>query len=255
MSGFEQIELPDGRRGFRKLADRVGKKALQAEAEGLAAMAATGTVLTPEVLRVSDTELVTEWVGGGSGNREGWARLGESLAAMHALPQPDFGFESDNYCGATPQSNTPTADGWEFFASERLMFQGRLARDAGLLTPGDMRLLESVVAQLRELIPAQGPALLHGDLWRGNVVFDTNEQAYLIDPAVYRGWPEAELGMTLLFGGFAGAFYEAYESTGALEAGWRERTPIYNLYHLLNHLNIFGGGYYSQVYATLGRYA
>lgn len=247
--------MPDGRAAFRKLPGVGSSDCLRAEADGLAAMAVTGTVRTPEILKISDRELITEWVGGGSGSRVAWQGLGETLAAMHALPQADFGFETDNYCGATPQPNTRGSDGWEFFASHRLLYQGRLARDSALLTDSDCRRLESLAQRLRQLVPEQAPALLHGDLWSGNVVFSERGHAYLIDPAVYRGWPEADLAMTTLFGAFDPAFYQAYEDRRPLEPGWRERLPLYNLYHLLNHLNIFGNSYYSQTRSVLNHYS
>ena len=117
-----------------------------------------------------------------------------------------------------------------------------------------MRRLESILARLPELIPAQDPALLHGDLWRGNVLFNGAGTAHLIDPACYWGWPEAELGMTTLFGAFSPVFYQAYTETRPLQQGWRERLPLYNLYHLLNHLNLFGVSYHEQVLSVLARY-
>jgi fructosamine-3-kinase len=255
MTAFEQIELPDGRRGFRKFLNRAGNDSLAAEAAGLAALAATGAVRTPEVIRVSDSELVTEWVGGGSASSPAWEKLGEALATMHSLPQSDFGFETDNYCGATRQPNNRDSSGWRFFTERRLLYQGRMAFEAGLLEPADLQRLESLCAQLEQLVPEQAPALLHGDLWSGNVVFDRHGDAYLIDPAVYRGWPEADLAMTTLFGEFDRAFYEAYEGSRSIEPGWRERSPLYNLYHLINHLNIFGDSYRSSVVSVLNRYA
>jgi fructosamine-3-kinase len=117
-----------------------------------------------------------------------------------------------------------------------------------------MNALEGLCGRLEALVPKQGPALLHGDLWNGNVLFDTLGQPVLIDPACYWGWPEAEIAMCALFGGFPQSFYTSWESAARPETGWRERLPIYQLYHLLNHLNLFGGAYHTQVMATLRRF-
>jgi protein-ribulosamine 3-kinase len=248
---YEQIELPAGQRGFRKFIPQGSSACFLAEAEGLAAIAATRTVATPRVISVNNSELITELIDSGPASNDGWCELGRQLADMHLVTQPCFGFTADNYCGATPQINTHCADGNEFFAEYRLNYQGRLARDSTLLDSADIRLLESISGRLEQLVPLQAPALLHGDLWRGNVLFDTSGKARLIDPACYWGWPEAELGMTTLFGPFDPGFYRAYAEHMPLQPGWRERLPLYNLYHLLNHLNLFGASYYAQVKAIL----
>ena len=184
-----------------------------------------------------------------------WEVLGRQLAALHGHTNPRFGFAHDNYIGSTPQPNPWTADGYAFFAEQRLLFQARLAQRRGLLPPEDVRRVERLAARLPDLVPAQPASLLHGDLWSGNVIPDAHGQPALIDPATHYGWAEAELGMTQLFGGFPEAFYRAYEEVRPLTPGWRERLPIYNLYHLLNHLNLFGGSYYGAVRQILLRYA
>ncbi len=251
MPGYETTTR-QGQRVFRK--HGAGSNRFRAEAEGLAALRTTGLVRVPEVLEVSDTELVTEYIEPGTPGNDSWELLGRQLAALHKLPQPDFGFSGDNFCGATPQPNPRTADGHTFFAEHRLGFQGQLASEAGLLEPADVAALERICRSLESLVPPQGPALLHGDLWNGNVLFAGDGEPVLIDPACYRGWPEAEIGMCALFGGFPEVFYSSWESAVAPEPGWRERLPIYQLYHLLNHLNLFGGGYYHQVRSILERF-
>ncbi len=145
-------------------------------------------------------------------------------------------------------------DGYAFFAEQRLIYQARLAFDSRLLDERETRRVAALAQRLPELIPEQPASLIHGDLWSGNAVTDSAGGPALIDPAAHYGWAEAELGMTSLFGGFPSRFYEAYDQDRSLQPGWRERLPLYNLYHLLNHLNLFGAGYLGQVRSILSRY-
>ena len=180
-----------------------------------------------------------------------WERLGQQLAKLHSRTSDQFGFALDNYLGSTPQLNTWSRDGFEFFAEQRLGFQARLARDQNLLSRAEVAQVGRLAAHLPDLIPQQPASLLHGDLWGGNAISDSLGQPALIDPAAHYGWAEAELAMTALFGGFAEPFYAAYENERPLDSGWRQRLPLYNLYHLLNHLNLFGSSYHSQVMGVL----
>ncbi len=168
-----------------------------------------------------------------------WAALGRMLATLHRQSGPRFGWHRDNWIGRSPQANA-WADDWnEFWWTRRLEPQ---LRRAGLAA-------DFLRNALRDHRPA--PSLLHGDLWSGNAGF-IDEGPVLFDPAVYYGDREADLAMTELFGGFAPDFYAAYKAAFPLDAGYEQRKPLYNLYHLLNHLNLFGGGYRAQVEATLG---
>ena len=166
-----------------------------------------------------------------------WRRMGEALARLHAVQGPRFGWPRDNYIGLAPQINTWKDEWSDFFLECRLRPQARAAR----IDVSDA----SVRALLKDHRPA--PALLHGDLWSGNAGF-TAEGPVVFDPAVYYGDREADLAMTELFGGFPRAFYEGY---GPLDPGYERRKHLYNLYHLLNHLNLFGGSYLPQVKAAL----
>ncbi|MBI4772265.1 MAG: fructosamine kinase family protein [Chloroflexi bacterium] len=159
--------------------------------------------------------------------------------------------------GSTPQPNQWEADGCPFFAEQRLMFQGRRAHEHGRLSRDSLRRLERLAARLasRELVPEQPASLIHGDLWGGNVITGPDGHAALIDPAAHYGWAEAELAMTTLFGRFPDSFYRAYESVRPLAPSYRSRFEVYNLYHLLNHLNLFGRSYLSSVEAVLAKYA
>jgi fructosamine-3-kinase len=171
-----------------------------------------------------------------------FAALGRMLASAHRRAGPRFGWHRDNYIGATPQANG-WKDNWaQFWLERRLRPQLDLARTKGfdLETPS-LGLLDGHDPQ---------PSLLHGDLWRGNAGF-TPQGPVVFDPAVYYGDREADLAMTELFGGFPPEFYEGYNSVWPLDGGYSRRKPLYNLYHLLNHLNLFGGGYLGQVKGTL----
>ncbi len=186
--------------------------------------------------------------------RDYWPVFGRQLAALHNRTNPRFGFDHDNYIGSTPQPNTWAEDGYTFFAEQRLEFQARLAQRQGLLSPVDVQRVRKLAGRLPGLIPAQPASLIHGDLWGGNAITDENGAPAIIDPATHYGWGEAELAMTTLFGSFPEAFYQAYQEVRQLEAGYTERFPIYNLYHLLNHLNLFGSGYLGQVQSILRRF-
>ena len=218
-----------------------------AEAAGLRALSQGGPLCVPDVLHYSAEIIVLELIDSAPANADYWHLLGSGLAALHNQPAPCFGFDKDNYCGSTPQPNPKTDCGYTFFAEQRLRYQARLAYDSGKLPKIDLGALEALLSRLAELIPSQPASLVHGDLWSGNVLSDGNGDPVLIDPAAHWGWAEAELALTLLFGGFAAPFYHAYEDARTLEPGWRERVPLYNLYHLLNHLNLFGAAYYRDV--------
>ncbi len=184
-----------------------------------------------------------------------WPEFGRRLASLHLHTQTAFGFEHDNFIGATLQPNPWTENGFTFFGEHRLRFQARLARHKRWLDDRDLSGVDHIIRRLPDLVPAQPPSLLHGDLWSGNAVSGPEGEPALIDPAAHYGWAEAELGMTQLFGGFPNEFYAAYEEVHPLAPAWPERLPLYNLYHLLNHLNLFGGNYLDQVRFVIKRYA
>jgi fructosamine-3-kinase len=224
------------------------------EAEGLRALAAANGPRVPRCLSVGPDFILLEYLAPAPHAPRAWEIFAERLAQLHTVTQPRFGFDHDNYLGQTPQPNRWEADGHTFFAEQRLLYQGRLAQDHGLLQPPHLRQLQRLAGRLRELIPEQPASLLHGDLWGGNVITGPDGHLCLIDPAAHYGWAEAELAMTALFGGFPASFYAAYESARPLAPGYRQRFDIYNLYHLLNHLNLFGPSYLGDVEAILVRY-
>ncbi|MBT8138696.1 MAG: fructosamine kinase family protein [Gammaproteobacteria bacterium] len=256
-----------GNRGDRKIVAKVAPAecgaALLAESEGLALLASTQTIRTPEILFVNEQCLLLEFIAEGPQRSDYWQLLAERLAELHRhspagpavnLGTP-YGLEKDNWCGAQPQHNGWFEDGHEFFAEHRLLHQARIAFDNGYLESPWIISIESICERLAELVPWQPASLLHGDLWPGNILVDEHGRPALIDPAVYYGWRESDIAMTLLFGGLPHEFYRSYEACWPMEADWRSRVQLYNLYHLLNHLNIFGETYLAQVQDAIARYA
>ena len=225
------------------------------EAEGLAALTVDGGPRIPAVHLTGPDFILLEDLRPAPPRPDYWEDFGRRLAALHLNTNVRCGFAHDNYCGANRQRNPWTESGHEYFAEHRLRFQARLARDNERLDAPDVRRIESICERLPDLVPPQSPALIHGDLWNGNALSGPRGEPALIDPAAHYGWAEAELAMTLLFGGFPPAFYAAYANAYPLAPGWRGRADLYNLYHLLNHLNVFGASYLPRVRAILSRYA
>jgi len=232
----------------------------QAEADGLAALRSSGTTLViPGVIAVRDAApafLVLEYLDAGAPVRDFDDRLGRGLAELHRSTNARFGFWRDNYCGATTQPNTWTERWVDFYAVSRLGHQTRLASDAGRLDVGERAAIDRVINRLGHWIdePTNGPSLIHGDLWSGNLHRDADGRPAVIDPASYYAHREAELGMMTLFGGFSQRVFDVYHEALPLEPGWRERLALYRLYHVLNHLNLFGGEYHDEVMAIVRRY-
>lgn len=236
--------LPDGTRVLIKQRHDVPGDFFAAEARGLAALRDAHTLRVPKVFEVGAQRIVLEDLGDGRPAADYWPCAGAGLAKQHAIPGRRFGFDGAGYCGNSPQDNTPDPDGWRFFAERRLAPQTRRARDAGLIEPRDAAEIGRLGALLRERVPDMPPVLLHGDLWSGNLHVCANGEPALIDAAAaHFGWAEAELAMLTLFGSPPPAFFDAYAERVPLRRDWRERAQLYNLYHLLNHVNLFGTGY------------
>jgi protein-ribulosamine 3-kinase len=242
---------------FVKVADRSGGAGLEAEATGLLALAEARAVRVPQLLARgcvgTTTFLALEWIESRPAGREAEHRLGEQLAVQHQVTAAQFGFAQDNFIGRTRQPNEWLADWTEFFRERRLRHQLALAVENGftLLEESGARLLEAVDALLAGHQPRA--SLLHGDLWAGNWLADEDQQPVIFDPAVYYGDREADLAMTRLFGGFGRAFHDAYQAAAPLPAGHAVRAQLYNLYHVLNHANLFGGAYAAQARASIDR--
>ena len=222
----------------------------EAEAGGLRALAAPGAVRVPSDAEAGERAgirfLVMEAIEQGSRESGFFETFGRELAQLHRRARADrHGFAHDNYIGSTPQPNGWMEDGVEFVRTRRLGHQLALARRRGRSDATLDRLGDRLLDRLDEWLGGteEAPSLLHGDLWSGNFLSDRDGRAVLVDPAAYYGHREADLAMTRLFGGFDAGFYEAYEESWPLPPGSEDRLAIHQLYHLLNHLNLFGGGY------------
>ena len=229
------------------------------EADGLKRLATARTALRiPDVISSGKPVnsrpgfLLMEFIEEGrSGNS---FEFGQNLAKLHQTDIDQFGLDTDNYIGSLPQSNR-RHDNWiTFFTEERINPQIQMAVDSGKLSRGILQNWDRLSGKLNEIFPPTKPSLLHGDLWSGNYLFDSSGSGVLIDPAVYYGHPEMDLAFTKMFGGFSSEFYRGYESELPLEPGFSERIPIYNLYPLLVHVNLFGGHYTSQFNSTLRKF-
>jgi fructosamine-3-kinase len=221
-----------------------------AEWDSLKALAATSSIRVPcPLLRGKTREesfLVLEFLPLHGGSTESWQLMGEQLAGLHRCTSPDgeFGWHRNNFIGAAPQSNTWCERWIDFWREERLGFQLKLAADKGMRFDGGDRLLDRLDLYFTDHSPV--PSLLHGDLWSGNASFTDEGKPVIYDPACYFGDRECDLAFTEMFGGFPRAFYDAYDATWPRDKGWHSRRDLYNLYHVLNHANLFGGSYRGQ---------
>lgn len=245
-----------GRRYFVKT-NRAGHADMfEAEAQGLAELETARALRVPHPVAsgvaAGEAFLVLEYLELGGGGDA--AALGRGLAAQHRKTAAAFGWSRDNTIGSTPQINTPSADWSAFLRERRLGFQLRLAARNGY--GGRLQTLgEQLLARLEDFFPGYSPlpSLLHGDLWGGNAAFTVSGEPVVFDPAVYYGDREADLAMTELFGGFGAAFHAAYREAWPLDPGYATRKILYNLYHILNHANLFGGGYAGQAETMMQR--
>lgn len=257
------LELSDGSVIFMKSNTRERENLFISELNSLEAMRSTDTVRTPMVMAEGVDEdfsfLLLEYIESGYGSRESFVMLGHGLAAMHQADTSQFvsggkfGFNSNNYLGSGVQINDPT-DSWvDFFRECRLapLFE----QTASYFSTEERKRCDALLERLdRYLTEPEKPSLLHGDLWAGNYMIDSEGNPWLIDPASYVGHAEADLAMTELFGGFNSIFYDAYREAAGIDPGYRERKDIYNLYHLLKHLKLFGSGYLPSAKSVIFRY-
>ncbi len=247
-------ELSDGRRVFVKTHPRAPGNMFAVEARGLSWLREAGALRIPEVLAVSDgTEvgpkfLVLEYVEPAAKARDFDELLGRGLAALHRVGAPSFGLDHDNFIGSLEQRNDTRQDWATFYRENRLQFQLRRASEKRLVSASLGRDFDRLFERLETLVgPPEPPARLHGDLWGGNLHVDERGQPCLIDPAVYGGHREVDLAMMRLFGGFGRRVFDAYHEAWPLAPGHEARVSLYQLYPLLVHVNLFGGGYVGSV--------
>ncbi|MGH7503170.1 MAG: fructosamine kinase family protein [Longimicrobiales bacterium] len=227
------------------------------EARSLRELAKANAVRTPAVLGVGPHWLLLEWLEPGRARDDTWAALGRKVAALHRTQGRQFGWAAGNFIGSLPQSNRHHAHWPDFWREQRLLPQWTRARQAGYFDAKDERAFDRMLAGLDALLAAgdmDGPSLLHGDLWSGNIHIMTSGEAALVDPCSAYGHREVDLAMAALFGGFDRAFFDAYAEAWPLAGGSRVgRRNAYQLYYLLVHVNLFGEGYAGGVRNAIAR--
>ncbi len=251
-----RVDLADGETVVAKV-DQGPHPILGREAAMLRYLAGHSQLPAPRVLFGSDRLLIMTWLPGSSSfTTAGQRHAAELLAGLHALAAPAYGFEEDTLIGGLHQPNPWTASWPDFFRDQRILAMGRQALEAGQLPPALMARLDRLAARLERWLPEGGrPALLHGDVWAGNVLAQGDRITGFVDPALYYGDPEIELAFITLFHTFGAPFFEHYAAMRPLQPGfWEERRDLYNLYPLLVHVRLFGGSYVSAVDATLRRF-
>ena len=246
----------DGQHWFVKLNSVDKLDMFEAEMEGLSVLNSAHAMRVPEPLTCGSTEtysyLIKEAITAGS-SAKAMRLAGEQLAALHHSTQPRFGHQRDNFIGTTKQINTVEYDWLSFWRDHRLGYQLKLAYKNGL-SDISMELADQLIEALPQLLNHSPKAsLLHGDLWGGNMMIDQHGMPVIYDPAIYYGDRETDLAMTHLFSGFNADFYHAYQANYRLSEGHEVRRNLYNLYHILNHFNLFGGGYGQQAHSMMQR--
>ncbi|REJ80167.1 MAG: ketosamine-3-kinase [Bacteroidetes bacterium] len=218
----------------------------EAERKGLELLKSTGTINLPDCLMSGvwnqQSFLLLEFIEAGKRKQDYWEKCGRQLANLHKHSQDKFGLDHNNYIGSLQQTNTYSKSWTEFFLEERLM---KIGQD--LISP----YYDLLRKRIEEIVPHEKPALLHGDLWNGNLLTGPEGEAYFIDPSVYYGHREMDLAMTELFGGFPSEFYASYNEAFPQNPGFKIRRDLYNLYPLLVHVKLFGVGYAQQVKSIL----
>lgn len=239
-------------------AGNLGYPILKAENDGLVAIAATGFIKTPRVIRLSKMEtggcLLMEYIESKSPAQKDMVQLGRKLSGLHAVKAASFGWKTDNFIGTLPQYNT-RSDNWPgFYTSSRLLPQMKMAYDKGLLGKREIPSADKVEMRLHDICSPCEPSLIHGDLWGGNFLIEKNCTPYLIDPSVSYSHQGMDIAMSRLFGGFSSSFYRAYEENSDHPMPSQAEIEVYQLYYLLVHLNIFGASYASSVRGIVRRY-
>jgi len=259
ISNASRLTTSSGKAAFLKWSRRgeLPRGLFDAEARGLRALAATGSVRVPQIIAQNTTPefewLLLEWLEPVPMTGALWQKFGRALAQLHRSTNAQFGFDHANYIGSLPQSNIWTADWPEFWRTQRLLPQLELATRRGALTAEQRRRFDPLLEALDEMIEAgnrDGSALLHGDFWSANVHGMAGDVA-LIDPAIYFGHREVDLAMAALFGGFSDGFFRTYDEAWPLQADAARRRHVYQLYYLLVHVNLFGGSYLASTLAAV----
>ena len=244
---------------FLKVNDRENARVMfKTEANGLHHLREKSAFKIPEVISLYNDDntaiLLMDFIDSSAKNGNYWQNLAINLADLHKQTNSSFGLSEDNFIGSLPQQNDFAGDWSSFFIDRRILPMVEMALDSGLVTNAFVTSIELVLNKIVELMPKEPPAFVHGDLWSGNLMVDSQGQPCLIDPAVYYGHREMDIAFSHLFGGFDQQFYETYQNVYPLEPGFDSRIDLYNIYPLLVHLNLFGRSYLSQIENILTRF-
>ena len=257
-SGIGKLETESGKILFLKSGKT--SRTYQCEANGLKELAQANAIQTAKVILSGENFILTEYIEQGRTKSGFFEQFGADLACLHQHTSYSFGFYEDNYIGLNLQINLPRKDekdNWiDFYFNKRLLYQFKMAEKNRYATPKLIKGISKLESRIESILQdsLEPPTLLHGDLWAGNFLCSISNKAVLIDPAVYYGHREADLAMTHLFGGFPHSFYAAYHEAYPLKEGWEYREGVYKLYHVLNHLNIFGTSYLSEAEQLIDQY-
>lgn len=260
ISNAYKITLDDKRNLFLKINHSHPADMFRKEANGLKELLKSSVINIPKVIAVDDSFILLEYMEASAKQRNFFEDFGRSFAQMHKFSSDSFGFYEDNYIGSTKQINIPgenEKNNWtSFYFNKRIFFQFKLAEKNGYVTDDLRKGISFLEDNIEKILSGseEPPSILHGDLWGGNYMVNENGNVCLIDPAVYYGHREADLAMTKLFGGFSESFYTSYNETYPLKEGYNFRENIYKLYHVLNHLNLFGSSYYLQSISLIKSY-
>lgn len=260
ISNAYKLDFEDKSSAFLKFNSSVGNEMFKKEANGLIELKKASAIRIPEVFYFDSELIITELINPSTKKKDFFSDFGRLFANLHKFKSENYGFYEDNFIGSNPQINIPEAEeknDWiKFYFNKRILYQYKLAEKNGYSNSELKNRIAKLENKIEEILSGSDnlKSLLHGDLWSGNFMVDENGEACLIDPAVYYGNREADLAMTKLFGGFSQEFYKAYNETLPLPDGYEFRENIYKLYHVLNHLNLFGGGYYSQAMSLIKYY-
>jgi len=250
-----KLRFNDGSQALMKTLPHCPENFFPREAYGLRWLAETDGVAVPEVLAVEAECLVLRWVEPGRPSMDAAEDLGHALAVTHRAGAPGWGDDEDGFIGKLPLINRPAETWAEFYTSRRLLPYLKVAADRGAIEPADVESIESLVAKLPGLLPDEPPARLHGDLWAGNVIWGADGTAWLVDPAVYGGHREVDLAMLALFGlPYLERVQDAYHDEYPFADGWEERLGLHQLFPLLVHACLYGGGYGHRAADVARRY-
>ncbi len=255
ISTATRLRLSNGTMALMKTHPHAPEGFFEAEARGLRWLTDAGGVRVPEVLAADHECVILRWIEPGKNTVDAATSFGRALAVTHAAGAPSYGLDRDGFIGKLPLPNRP-ADTWaEFYAARRVLPYLKLARDRGALTDDDATTIESVVGRLPDLVPEEPPSRLHGDLWNGNVLWGLDGEVWVVDPAAYAGHREVDLAMLMLFGlPHLPRVLDAYAEAAPLSEGWQDRVGIHQLFPLLVHACLFGGGYGARAAGIAARY-